>query len=314
VYKSFTPGQASVFTRNKNYWQSGLPHTDEVIITDYTNESSQVNALLSNQLDMVNALSTSSMRSVQSQGAKLLIAKGGGYNPFTMRVDQAPFNDQRVREAFKYLVDRQQMLKLVFDGLGTIGNDVFGLYDPEYDPSLSPRAYDPDKAKSLLKAADQENLHVTLTTSTIAQGTVQMAEVLAQQAQSAGVTINISNVPYPSYGAKYGSWLFSQDTLQYARYLTLCGITTVSHAPFNTTHFSDPHYDSLYQQAIATLDTTKQKTIVYEMQRIDYTQGGNIIPFFLTTIDGYAANVHGLVPSRTGFSLNNFDFKNVWLS
>lgn len=314
AYQSFTPGQASVFTRNKDYWQSGLPYTDEVIITDYSDESSQVTALLSGQVDMVNALSTSSMQSVQSQGGKLLIAKGGGYNPFTMRVDQSPFNDPRVREAFRYLVDRTQMLKLVFDGLGTIGNDVFGLYDPEYDTSLPPRPYDPDKAKSLLKAAGHENLHVTLTTSTVAQGTVQMAEVLAQQAQSAGVTVSISNVPYGAYEAKYGSWLFSQDTLQYARYLTLCGITTVTNAPFNTTHFSDPHYDSLYQQAIATLDATRQKALAYEMQQIDYNQGGNIIPFFLTTIDGYASNVHGLVPSRTGFSLNNFDFKNVWLS
>ena len=32
--ESFTPGQQSVFVRNPNYWRSGLPYLDKVIITD----------------------------------------------------------------------------------------------------------------------------------------------------------------------------------------------------------------------------------------------------------------------------------------
>ena len=50
------------------------------------------------------------------------------------------------------------------------------------------------------------------------------------------------------------------------------------------------------------------------MQRIDYNEGGLIIPFFPPVIDGYGANVHGLVPSKGGLSLNAYDFKRLWLS
>ena len=50
------------------------------------------------------------------------------------------------------------------------------------------------------------------------------------------------------------------------------------------------------------------------MQLIDYTEGGLIIPFFPPVIDGYGANVHGLVPSKGGLSLNAYDFKQLWLS
>ena len=47
------------------------------------------------------------------------------------------------------------------------------------------------------------------------------------------------------------------------------------------------------------------------MQRIDYTERRLIIPFFPPVIDGYGANVHGLVPSKGGLSLNAYDFKHL---
>jgi len=61
---------------------------------------------------------------------------GGGYTPFTMRVDQPPFDDVRVRQAFRLICDRQYMLDTVFSGNGRIGNDVFGLRDIMYDSAL----------------------------------------------------------------------------------------------------------------------------------------------------------------------------------
>ena len=54
-FKSFTPGQQSIFTRNENYWQPGLPYVDQIVITNYSDETSQVNALLGGQADLVNA-------------------------------------------------------------------------------------------------------------------------------------------------------------------------------------------------------------------------------------------------------------------
>jgi hypothetical protein len=50
------------------------------------------------------------------------------------------------------------------------------------------------------------------------------------------------------------------------------------------------------------------------MQQIEYNEGGYIIPFFPPVIDGFGANVGGLVPSKIGLSLNAYDFKGVWLS
>ena len=91
-YQSFTPGEQSTFVRNENYWQTGLPYVDTVVITDYADDTSQVNGLTSGQVDIVGALLGDDVATVKASGYKVLIEDGGEYAPFTMRVDQPPFN------------------------------------------------------------------------------------------------------------------------------------------------------------------------------------------------------------------------------
>jgi peptide/nickel transport system substrate-binding protein len=309
------PGAQSTLVRNDDYWQPGLPYLDEVVITDYSDETSQVNSLIAEQVDVVNLLSADVIFQVQGQGKRILISAGGGWNPFTMRTDSPPFNDARVRQAMRLLADRQQLLDLVFGGHGTIGNDVFGIWAPEYDHSLPQRQQDIGQAKSLLKAAGHQGLTVDLVTADIAQGTVRAAQVFAQQALQAGVTINLRTVSVSEfYGTRYLKWPLAQDYWYYNFYLPQVSLATLPASPYNETHFRNSAYDVLYQQAIATVDASKRAELAREMQRIDYTDGGYIIPFFPPVIDGYGTNVHGLIPSKAGLSLNGYNFSRVWLS
>ncbi len=313
--KSFTPGTQSTFVRYDGYWQSGLPYLDEVVITDYADQTSQVNALLAGQVDVVNLLSEDVISEVQGEGKNILLSPGGGWNPFTMRVDTAPFSDVRVRQAMRLVVDRQQMLDLVFGGFGTLGNDVFGIWASDYDHSLPQRQQDIDQAKFLLKAAGAEGLNVTLVTSDIAQGTVLAAQVFAQQASEAGIKVSVDDVTVDEfYGTNYLKWVFAQDYWFYNFYLPQVSLATLPTAPFNETHWNNSRYNSLYAEAIATTDTALSTELAHEMQQIEYNEGGYIIPFFPPVIDGFGTNVGGLVPSRSGLSLGAYDFKNVWLS
>ena len=52
MYSSFTPGQQSVFVRNPNYWKSGRPYVDKVIISDFADDSALINALVSKQINV----------------------------------------------------------------------------------------------------------------------------------------------------------------------------------------------------------------------------------------------------------------------
>jgi peptide/nickel transport system substrate-binding protein len=313
--QSFTPGVQSTFVRYENYWQTGLPYLDRVVITDYSDQTSQVNALLSGQVHVVNLLSADVIAVVESQGKNILVSDGGGWNPFTMRVDVAPFSDRRVRQALRLIVDRPQMLEILFSGRGTLGNDVFGIWSSDYDHTLPQRHQDIDQAKFLLKAAGQEGLSASLVTSDIGQGTVQAAQVLAQQATAAGIKVNLDMVTVTDFfGPSYLKWVFAQDYWYFNFYLPQVSLATLPTSPFNECHFDNPAYIKLYQEAIATIDTAKRQELAHEMQLIDYTDGGYIIPFFPPVIDGYGSGVNGLVPSKAGLSLNAYDFKQLWLS
>jgi peptide/nickel transport system substrate-binding protein len=314
-FQSFSPGQQSTFVRNENYWQSGLPYVDTLTLVDYSDETAQANSLVSGQSNAIAGLSTDVMAQLQSAGQKVLISEAGGFNPFTMRVDQAPFNDVRVRQAMRLIVDREQMRDVVFGRQGLIGNDIFGIYAPEYAHGIQQRVQDVEQAKSLLKAAGHADLTVELVTADIAQGVVKAAQVFAQQASAAGVTVKLRQVTSSEFfGPNYLKWVFAQDYWDFNFYLPQVADSTIPGAPFSETHFNDPHYTSLYNEAVATLDQHNRNEICYEMQMIDYNEGGYIIPFFLPVIDAHRPNVAGAPTGKSGVSFNNFDFKHMWLT
>jgi peptide/nickel transport system substrate-binding protein len=309
-YQSFTPGQRSVFTRNANYWKPGLPYVDTVTIIDFSDSASLQNALSTGVIHGAGALEGPQITALAATGSvRTVKSHTGAITPFTMRVDQAPFNDVNVRQAMRLIVDRQQLINSALAGSGTVGADVSSPYDPNYDTSLH-REQDIAQAKSLLKKAGQENLKVQLVTSAVATGTVSMATVLAQQAKAAGVTISLRTVdPTTFFGPNYLHWTFSQDFYNYSPYLGQVAQSLLPASPFNETHWSLPRYGSLYRQANATADPALRKEIEHEMQQIDFTQGGYIIPAFIDALDAYSTKITGYAPARVGQPLSDFNFE-----
>jgi peptide/nickel transport system substrate-binding protein len=315
-YKSFTPGTQSVFVRNENYWQAPLPYLDQLTITEFADSTSQINAMISGAVDAIGNIPPTAVNQFkQTRGIEILNSKTYAYNPFTMRVDVEPFNDVRVRQAMRLLVDRQQLINVAYDGYATVGHDIFGRSDPDYDTSLV-RNQDVAQARFLLKQAGKSDLTVNLVTSPISNGVVGSATVFAQQAKQAGVTVNITNLPTSTFfGPDYLQRPFSQDIWFPSIYLVLVGEETLgSAAPFNETHWDNPTYKKLYAQANATINPAIQREIIHEMMRIDFDEGGLIIPSFNNNIDAYSSRVKGFVPNATGIPLSWFGFDQVWFA
>ena len=309
-YQSFTPGQRSVFTKNPNYWKSGFPYVDTVTIIDFSDSASLQNALVTGVIHGAGALEGPQIAELKSAGGvHTVVSHTGAITPFTMRVDQAPFNDVNVRQAMRLLVGRPQLINSALSGNGVVASDVFSPYDPNFDGSLH-RAADIPQAKSLLKKAGQENLTVQLVTSAVATGTVSMATVLQQQAKAAGVTINLKTVdPATFFGPNYLHWTFSQDFYNYSPYLAQVAQSMLPTSPFNETHWNLPHYIDLYKQANATANQATRRQIEHEMQMIDFNEGGYIIPAYIDALDAYSTKITGYSAAKVGQPLSDFDFE-----
>ncbi len=318
--KSFTPGQESVSERNANYWRSGEPYFDTVTITDFSDATAQVNALLGGQIDAMTDLPASQVAAVQSKGQKALISKTGGWLPLCMAIDMPPFDDNRVRQAMRLIVDRQGMIDQIASGYGFIGNDLYAPFDEGYNSDLPQRERNIDEAKSLLKSAGMEGLTVDLHTTNGAAGMVSLATVFATQAKDAGVTVNVKNDPN-YYGDSYLKLAFSVDFWGTRGYLNQVQQGSLPNSPYNETHWppksgEGSNFGSLYSQALAATDDAKRIEIEHEMQQLEYDLGGYIIPYFGSLIDGYSTKVAGLQPSKGTLNLDTFGhgFRTIWFS
>ena len=313
MYKSFTPGQQSVFVRNKNYWKAGLPYLDSVTILDFSDPTAVLNALTSNVIDCTGQLTGTQVRVLQSSpGVKAVPSQTGAIQPFTMRVDKAPFNNVNVRQAFRYLINRPEFIETTLDGYGTLASDVTSPYDPDFDHGLH-RVQDLDLAKHLLKKAGYDNdLTVTLYTSlAVSSSTLSMATLFKQQAAAVGVTVNLNQVSASDFfGPNYYTKVpFSQIYYDYSPYLSQVAQTFLPTSPFLETHFNDPQYTKLYYEANKTQNASLQREIEYEMQTIDFNQGGYIIPCFVDSLDAYSTNLVGYQKGEVGEPLGNFNFE-----
>jgi peptide/nickel transport system substrate-binding protein len=311
-YQSFTPGSRSVFVRNPNYWLSGQPYLDEVEIIDFADNTSRIAALLSGQVDAIDGVDPSALAQVGNDSRfQTMITKSGFYQPITMRVDLPPFNDVRVRQAFRLMVDRPAMVKQAYSGYAEVANDMPNPADPAY-PKLAQRVQDIAQAKSLLKAAGQEGLTVTLTTTPENGGLVNSAQVFAQQGAAAGVTVKVSNLSPTAYDANFKDWPFTNGYwaasvigIGYSgRFLKGGGI--------NDSHWDDGAGAALYTELLKTTDQAKQKDLGSQLFQRFYDMGPDIIHTFKNNLDVYSSKLTGFKPfNSNGWSLGAWRYRVV---
>ncbi|HEU0247509.1 MAG TPA: ABC transporter substrate-binding protein [Gaiellaceae bacterium] len=311
--KSFTPGRESVHVRNTNYWRSGEPYFEQVRIINFPSDAAKVNALLSGQVEAMADVPFAQVPVVKGRkNLRIYTAQTGAWTPLCMRVDVAPYNDVRVRRAFRLLINRPQAVQQGLSGYGRIGNDIYSPFDPAYAGDEFPqRRYDPEQAKSLLKQAGHDSLDVELITSPADTGMVEGATIFAQNAKAGGVNVTVKNVDGGViYGDQYLKWPFSADYWGTRNYLLQAASGVLKTAPFNETHWDAysgyARFESLYRQALATVDDKKRAAIIKEMQRMEYNDGGLIIWGFKNLTDGYTAKVGGYKVDRGTLNLNKY--------
>jgi peptide/nickel transport system substrate-binding protein len=235
-----------------------------------------------------------------------------------MRVDKGQFADIRVRQAFRLLVNRQEMINASVSGFGVPQYDVVGA-GCRYFASGLKRDQDVEQAKSLFKAAGVQGHTFTLPIADAFPGMVESATVLAEQAQAAGVHVNVqigSAATYYTPAGGYTKRPFGYDVFEpNASLATIFRGVFVRGCPFDDTHWGDGPIQRTIaiDDAIADVNPTTANEKWYQLQLTQFNQGGYIFWANVPFIDAAGPNVRGLAASA-GFNFNNWRLQDGWLA
>ncbi|GAA4792586.1 ABC transporter substrate-binding protein [Streptomyces ziwulingensis] len=313
-FVSFAPGRSALFRRHDDYWE-GAPHLDELEFVVANEESARVNALLGGQVEYAHELDPTTARAHEGRGRiEIVRLRNSAMQAFCMKTDRPPFDDERVRQAFFLIADRQELVDGALSGAGEIGNDLFGKGYEYYAEGLPQRTQDLGRARALLRQAGAENLKVTLDTSAVATGFTEAAGIFRDQARRAGVTVDVRTGSEDSYWSDIldGGTLccYRSGAMPLEAHLSQRLLTDSS---TNATKWRHQDFDALYQQAQSTRDKSERAAVYARMQRRLHREGGFLVWAFADWIIGTTPKLAGVETDAPANTLDWARFDKVWL-
>jgi peptide/nickel transport system substrate-binding protein len=279
--------ERAVLKRREGYWRNGadgqpLPYLDGIRYV-YLGEdmATQVAALKTGEVHMI-MINAQSVDMVEGTDIVVNSRPSAFAYVYKMRSDeQGAFNDNRLRQAVMACQDRQQILDAVWKGFGTIGQDhhvapVHNVYCPVETP---PR--DIEKAKALLAEAGHPDGWTTTLFVPDSPMYRNYAELLKDQAEPAGLNIEIEVQPASLYWDQWTEQDFG--VVPWAHRPTPEVILETMYrcdAAWNDSHWCDEEFEELLTQAGATVDVEERKAIMCEIEKIQQTRGPCALPVF----------------------------------
>ncbi|WP_245944124.1 ABC transporter substrate-binding protein [Acuticoccus kandeliae] len=285
-FVSWEPKGDLVLDRFDDYWRGAAPW-EKVVRKEISDDSSRLAALKAGDVDVINYVSSADYLSLegdpdiatfigdsvyvmnlqldQRDDTPLVRAKGGG------KLDANPFKDPKVREAMDLAIDRETMVEIVLEGLGTPANQLmpagfFGSSD-----AIEAKPYDPEKAKALLADAGYpDGFEVDLyCTNDRLPGDGAICEGLGQMFAQIGIDTNVNAVSKTVYfpaqsRLEYSAFMNGWGTLTGEASYTLGGLAhtnnpDVKMGAFNRIAYSNPEVDKLLQEGSRELDADKRR-------------------------------------------------------
>jgi peptide/nickel transport system substrate-binding protein len=296
-----------------------LPAATE--FTFYDSQTPSILALTGGTIDVLGQFSVSGGEQLLSGSYNIIKLKSSAHRELSMRCDQAPFTDPRVRQAIALTLNRPAIVQALFKGYADLGNDSpFAPVFPSTDTSIAQRALNLSKAKSLMAAAGHSSGFTTQLITEQFLEIPQFAQIVAQAAKSIGVTIKLKVETSSAY---YGKATFgNSDWLDATMSLVDYGHRSVPNVfltaplqtinakagtgPWNAAHFANSQYDNLVKQYIAAVDVSSQRTIAGQIETLLLNETPIIFAYFYNYLSAAAKNVNGVYPTAIGhLFLNN---------
>jgi peptide/nickel transport system substrate-binding protein len=271
--REFSVGQKAVLVKrdSKAYWGDEV-YLDGITYIDTGDEySAAIAALASNQVDMVHQTAVEQIDVIANiPNVKLYETVTAQTGVARMQVDKKPFDDLRVRTAVRICQDHQKLLDLAYRGRGAPAQDHHvAPTHPEYAPMADPQQ-DYERATQLLtEAGYPKGIDLTIDCKKDPPWEVALAQALAQMCRPAGIRVKINVLPSTQYWEIWDKTAFGLTSWDH-RPLGVMALNLGyrSGVAWNETHYNNPEFDKILDQASATLDVNERKKHMAKLQQI----------------------------------------------
>lgn len=280
-FVSRTPQQDFVMERFEDYW--GAPAwLDKVTYKICENADALVMNLNGGSIDLCAHL-TSAQASQLNQSFQVLEGTMNLVQAIYLNNQAKPFDNQLVRQALCYAIDRQGIMDMVADGHGTaVGSSIYPAFTKYFLPELVDKyPHSVEKAKELLaQAGYPDGFDMTISVPNNYQPHMDTAEVVAEQLREAGINVTIQPVEWSTWldtiynGRQFQATVVGVDAANMTARAMLERFT--SDYGKNFINYNNPAYDALFQQAINAQDEATQTDLYKQMETMLADTAANV--------------------------------------
>ena len=204
-----------------------------------------------------------------------------------------PYADVRVRKAIMLAVDNNVVLELGYGSRGKLGeNHHVAPVHPEY-AELPPLPHDPAAAKALLDEAGMGDFEMEIVS--IDDGyRKDTTDVVAAQLRDAGFKVRRTVLPGSTFWNDWTKYPFSSTNWNHRPLgVQIWALAYRSGEAWNEFGYSNPEFDAILEQALATADVEKRRELMAVGEKILQDDGVTIQPYWRSLYNHTKSNLVG---------------------
>ncbi|MFD5746138.1 ABC transporter substrate-binding protein [Streptomyces sp. NPDC127033] len=183
------PGTKAVLKKNPDYWDAKNIHIDNVELTSAPDASTVVSGLQTGVYNFAD-IDPSQARAAKKAGLDVFVQPGFNASNISLNVNKAPFDNDKVVDAVRHAINRQEFVDKLTFGYGEVTDQPFPKGYVAYDPrSENAYAYDPAASRKLLAEAGYRPGELKL--NLVIPSEDPQAEIVQSQLAKAGITVDI---------------------------------------------------------------------------------------------------------------------------
>lgn len=294
--------------RNDDYWQDDLPHLEEINFNIIVEPSIQIQGLLTGEFHVIDIVNPEDVSRIEDDpNAKLDVSLSGLAMVMPMNTRREPFDQVDVRRAVSHAIDKERILEIAYTG-GEVSGTFMDTGDPFFRDFSERYAYDPDRARELLREADVDlDEEVVISVPQNYDPHVTAAQLYQQMLEDAGFNASLRLVEWSTWLSDiYGAGDFELTVIGHTGKLDPDGrLGELTREGFYTGWEND-EFESLVDDARRTADLEERERYYERAQEILAEE----VPMVFT---GTNYRYIGLRESVEGFvmdgKLDTYDFR-----